>query len=340
MKSLFSKVSTFLLWTISLALVTSCQSHAGEGPTLLTEVTSTPSSSVEDSRNEDQRSDRVETPVLTPFPYEMVDNFGQAKSEKLSGIVFYPQRTTLFAVSDNGRIIELKTDGTLIQKKQIRKKVEDARQGADFEGITYSPATEMLYVAIEGEETILEVNPETLEIERDIPIDRMFEGGILLSPEGDGIEGITFVPASDAATNGSFYLVNQSDELEGTDPSIVFEVEINHTAPPRSASPTNESKARIIRYFSVGVTDLSGIHYVPSSRRLLIISDANNLLLEVSLTGQVLETYPLPGKKQEGITIDEEGSLYIAQDRKEAPLKFTPLGNVVDAERGRANDTN
>lgn len=267
-----------------------------------------------------------EAPVLTPFPYETVDNFGQAKSDKLSGIIFYPRRKTLFAVSDNGRIIELKTDGTLIQRKQIRKK-------ADFEGITYSPATGMLYVAIEGEEIILEVNPETLEAARDIPIDRMFEGGILLSPEGNGIEGITFVPTSDGATNGSFYLVNQSDELGGTDPSIVFEVEINHAAPPRGASTTNESKARIIRYFSVGVTDLSGIHYVPSSHRLLIISDANNLLLEVSLTGQVLETYPLPGKKQEGITRDEEGSLYIAQDTKEALLKFTPLDNTNNTNR-------
>ncbi|NIN37065.1 MAG: hypothetical protein GTO60_19015, partial [Gammaproteobacteria bacterium] len=77
----------------------------------------------------------------------------------------------------------------------------------------------MLYIAVEGEEIILEVNPETLEAERDIPIDRMFEGDILLSPEGNGIEGITFVPASDDAMHGLFYLVNQSDELGGPDPS-------------------------------------------------------------------------------------------------------------------------
>ena len=157
-----------------------------------------------------------------------------------------------------------------------------------------------------------------------MPIDRIFEGDVLLSPEGDGIEGITFVPASGGATNGSLYLVNQSNELGGPDPSIVFEVEINHA--------TSEPQARITRYFSVGVTDLSGIHYVAASGHLLIISDANNLLLEVSLTGQVLETYPLPGKKQEGITIDGDGFLYIAQDAKEAPLKFTSLDD--------ANDTN
>ncbi|UCC85979.1 MAG: SdiA-regulated domain-containing protein, partial [Anaerolineales bacterium] len=79
------------------------------------------------------------------------------------------------------------------------------------------------------------------------------------------------------------------------------------------------------RFFSVGVTDLSGIQYAPSSHRLLIVSDGNNLLLEVDLTGQVLEIYPLPGKKQEGITIDGDGFLYIAQDDDTALLKFTPL---------------
>jgi len=324
MKNLFLKISIFLLGAIALALITSCQSQTSAGPTLPIEGTSTPSSSVEapvqtPSPAPDYQVERsnADNPY-DPFPYDRVDGFSKPQSEKLSGIVFYPPRETLFAVSDNGWIIEIKTDGTLIQKRQLRKK-------ADFEGITYSPATEMLYVAIEGEEVILEVNPETLEVGRDMPIERMFEGDILLSPEGNGIEGIAFVPASDATTPGSFYLVNQSDELGGTDPSIVFEVDINPDA--------GEPEARIIRYFSVGVPDLSGIHYVPSSQRLLIISDSNNLLLEVSLTGEVLETYPLPGKNQEGVTTDGDGFLYIAQDKKEAPLKFKALDNRDDTNQ-------
>lgn len=285
MKSLF-KILMYLLWATSPLLVTGCQAQAGAGPTLQDDV----------------------------FPYEMVDGFSKDMADKLSGIVFYPPRGTLLAVSDNGWVIELKTDGTFVQKKPVLKK-------ADFEGITYNPAADMLYVAVEGEEAILEVNPETLEAGRSIPIDRMFEGNILLSPEGNGIEGITFVPAADGAAHGSFYLVNQSDELEGTDASIVFEVEINQDA--------GEPQARIVRYFSIGVTDLSEIYYVPSSSDLIIISDDNDLLLEVSLTGQVLATYPLPGKKQEGVTRDGDGFLYIAQDTKEALVKFTSP-NIID----------
>ena len=323
MKNLFSEISVFLLWATSLALITGCQSQISAGSTPTIAATPNQASSVETPYPTPSPTPehRVGTSnaddSVDPFPYQAVDGFDKAKSDKLSGIVFYPGRETLFAVTDNGRIIEIKTDGTFIRRKQIREK-------ADFEGITYSPTTGMLYVAVEGEEVILEVNPETLKAERDVPIDRMFEGDVLLSPEGNGIEGITFVPASDGATNGSFYLTNQSNELGGPDPSIVFEAEIDHA--------TGEPKARIIRYFSVGVTDLSGIHYVPASGHLLIISDSNNLLLEVSLAGQVLKTHPLPGKKQEGITMDGDGFLYIAQDDKEAPLKFSPVDN--------ANDTN
>lgn len=314
MKNRFSKNLSFLVWATSLTLMINCQPQTSGDSALPLELTPSPASPVETPPLPDQQAgpNNVDNPY-DPFPYEIIDNFGEATSDKLSGIVFYPPRETLFAVIDNGRIIEIKTDGTLIQKKEIRKK-------ADFEGITYSPITEMLYVAIEGVEVILEVNPETLEAGREIPIGRIFEGNILLSPEGNGIEGITFVPGGDDAMKGSFYLVNQSKKLDGDDPSIVFEVEINYTA--------SESQARILRYFSVGITDLSGIHYVPASRHLLIISDANNLLLEVSLTEQVLKTYEIPGKNQEGITIDGAGFLYVAQDKKKAALKFAPLDNA------------
>jgi len=51
----------------------------------------------------------VEAPFPTPFPYETVDNFGKARSGRLSGMVFYPQRKTFFVASDNGRISEIRT---------------------------------------------------------------------------------------------------------------------------------------------------------------------------------------------------------------------------------------
>lgn len=242
--------------------------------------------------------------------YQKVDTVAEVQHDKLSGLVFHPQRKTLFTVSDWGQISEIATDGTLIQQKQVAKKV-------DFEGITYNPATGLLYAVIEGEEAILEVKPETLEAGRKIPIDLTFEGKVLLTRKKKGLEDITFVPAAAGSPNGTFYLVNQSDTLAGLDASIILEVKIDDAA--------NEPKAHILRYFSVGVTDLSGIHYDLSRQQLFIISNANNLLLLVNLSGQVLGVSPLPGKKQEGLTIDEAGFLYIAQDRNTGLLKFKPV---------------
>jgi uncharacterized protein YjiK len=242
------------------------------------------------------------------FPYVEV---AIINSGALSGVTFHPQRKTLFAVSDEGHIIEMETGGTILQQERVRK-------GADFEGITVNPVTGLLYVAVEGDEVILEVKPSTLEVVRDIPIDRLFDESILLDPKGNGVEGITFVPANAAAgaTRGTFYLVNQSMELGGKDPSIVFEVDITDSE--------SEPQAKIVRYFDLGVTDLSGIHYDPSGHQLIVISDANDLAMKVNLDGGIENVYPLPGENQEGIIIDNDGFLYIAQDSNRGMIKLSP----------------
>lgn len=56
------------------------------------------------------------------------------------------------------------------------------------------------------------------------------------------------------------------------------------------------------------------MHYDAKRNLLVIISDTEDLLMEVSLDGKVLATRPLTGVNQEGITFDDEGNMYIAQD--------------------------
>jgi uncharacterized protein YjiK len=315
MKNCFTPIRFLLLWiALPVGAIAGCQSQADVSlpPTAPVTPTSTAPIAIPSATPmapTPTAENNIEISLTTirhdTFPYPVVDSFSKSHTDELSGVLFHPQRNTLFAVRDNGQIIEMETDGTIIRAEIVQKK-------ADFEGITVNPQTGLLYVAVEGNEVILEVDPETLNPTRAIPIDRVFEQNLLLAPGGDGIEGITFVPTNDGTSAGTFFLLNQSDELDGGDPSIVFEVEINND--------NSELYARIIRYFSVDVTDLSGIQYAPTTDSLLIISDSNNLLLDVSLSGQVLATYPLPGKKQEGITLDEAGFLYIAHDEKKAPL--------------------
>ena len=257
-----------------------------------------------------QPTEPVETATPTAnnalFPYQKLDKFGDIKFKEPSGVTYHPQRDTLFVVGDSGTLTEVKTDGTLVRQEKVLS-------GASFEGVTVDPATGLLYVALEGHDKILEISPDEFAVLRDIEIDKMFEGKELIKKGGGGLEGIVFVPNN---SGGTFYLTNQSDELTGNDPSIIFEIEIDNSA--------DKPVARIVRYFSTGITDMSGLFYLPGDDQLLVISDDNNLLLTVSPTGEVMQMVALPGEHQEGIAIDNQGYLYIGED-SDSVVKYAPL---------------
>jgi uncharacterized protein YjiK len=235
---------------------------------------------------------------------QQAEDIKQVYLNEPSGIVFHAQRGTLFVVGDEGDLGEFHPDGTLVKQKHILN--------ADFEGVTYNPSTEFLYVAVEGEEKILEIDPEDFRVLRQFYIERMFKGRMLLKPGGNGIEAITFVPDPDHPEGGTFYLTNQSFDVDAQeDPSIIFEVEV-----PLKSSPAEvpDLIATIIRYFSLGVGDLSGLHYDRTRDHLYVISDMLDTFFEITRTGKVLKSFPLPGTDQEGITLDGAGFVYIAQD--------------------------
>ena len=233
------------------------------------------------------------------FPNEWVGNIDKIEFNEPSGICWHSKRETLFIVGDEGDICEIKTDGSLVKQKHIRD--------ADFEGVTHDPSTGLLYVAIEGAESIIEIHPETFEVSREFSIPRDFEGKTLLAAGKEGIEAITFIPDADHKEGGVFYVANQAFTLsDEQDISAVFQVEL----PLRSRA----GKARITGYFTPGVIDLSGLHYDSTADIILVISDATNTILEYSRQHELLSIHAFPGDNQEGITVDSDGFIYIAQD--------------------------
>ena len=234
---------------------------------------------------------------LTPVAWNQ--RIRQAALPEASGIVYHAGRDTLFAVGDEGVIAEINLAGDIVHRRQVRS--------ADFEGITVNPATGWLYVVVEGEDAIVEVDPETLTAQRTFAIERAFAGELLLNPGGNGLEAITFVPDEAHPEGGTFFVANQS--LDGTE-SWVLEVE----APLMGEAPlTGDGRtAAIRRFFYLDWPDLSGLRY--DGRHLFVISDKMNQLIEITREGDVIETYALPGDDQEGITVDADGNWYIAQD--------------------------
>ena len=234
--------------------------------------------------------------------YEWIGDIDRSSFNEPSGIVYHPSRGTLFAVGDEGDICEIETDGSLVKQTRVRP--------ADFEGITCDPRTGLLYVAIEGEEKILEIHPDDFRVLREFAIDRTFQGKVLLAPGGQGVEAITFVPDDRHPHGGTFYLSNQAFSLDlPEDASIIFEVEL----PLREKIPATAT-APILRYFSPGITDFAALHYDRESDHLYAVSDGNNLLVEMTRAGEPVDFWTFPGANQEGLAMDEAGFMYIAQD--------------------------
>ena len=233
------------------------------------------------------------------FPNKWAGDIDKAKFNEPSGICWHGGRGTLFVVGDEGDICEIKTDGTLVKQKHIRD--------ADFEGVTHDPSSGLLYVAVEEEEAIIEVDPETFEVLREFSIPRQFGGKTLMRAGAEGIEAITFIPDAGHAQGGVFYVANQSFVLSNDeDISALFVVEV----PLRS----KKGEVKITGYFEPGVIDLSGLYYDSAADRIYVVSDASNTILEYSRDHELLSIQAFPGDNQEGITVDSDGYIYIAQD--------------------------
>jgi hypothetical protein len=237
-----------------------------------------------------------------PLPCERIALLEVNVVKEPSGICYHSRRKTLFVVDDSGVVCEVGLDGEVVKWKPLRS--------ADFEGITHDPSTGLLYIAIEGEESILEVDPETLKIQREFAVPRTFQGTTVMKERGQGIEAIVFVPNGTHPQGGTFFVANQSLNLKNTeDISAIFEVEV-----PLKRDATQPGSVRILRCLRPGVIDISGLYYDASRDILYAISDATDRIMAYTRKGELLQAWTLPGGDQEGITVDPDGVMYIAQD--------------------------
>lgn len=219
-----------------------------------------------------------------------------------SGVTYHPPRKTLFLVNDDGYLGEFRTDGTLVQSRHLLFQ--------DFEAITCDPGTGLLYIAIEGRDDVLEVDPEGLAMRREYDLPRVFAGRKLYELGGEGIEGLAFVPNPAHPEGGTFFAANRSahpKDLE--DPPLVFEVEL-----PLSSTSTGKLEGKMLRYKRLDLIELSGLHYDAKKGRLYALADKTNRIAELSLDGEILALYSFEAQDPEGIAFDAEGFLYIAQD--------------------------
>ena len=76
------------------------------------------------------------------------------------------------------------------------------------------------------------------------------------------------------------------------------------------------------RWEMSGYEDLTAITYVAELDRLLVLSDAQDVLIVLRTDGSVERDVPVPGKQQEGVAVDAEGNVWIADDKDKSVLKL------------------
>ena len=239
------------------------------------------------------------------LPYSWVGNITKSQIAEPSGITYHTARRSLFIADDSGSIHEVRLDGTPVQSKGLSER--------DIEGITVNPDTGMLYAAVEDDEAILELDAETLTIQREFRINRNFEGERLLKKGGMGIEAIAFVPDASHPEGGTFWIGNQSFSLKPQDePSVICEVSV-----PLRSGTARKAEGTIINAYRMNFIDISGLAYDAQGDHLVLVSDASNLLVELKKGGTILGRYLLPGDEQEGVVLDGLGYMYIAQENGE-----------------------
>lgn len=238
------------------------------------------------------------------FPYRWLDVQGYGGDidkqgiQEPSGISYHPTRKTLFVVSDEGDLFEIETDGSPVHEWRIP---------GDLEAVTIDPSSGLVYIVVEGDDIILEFDPDLQKIIRRFPISREYQGNpfFLQKSAGydNGVESIAFVPDDKHPEGGTFFIGNQWD------PPAIAELLV-----PLRTCKEFSAEAKIIRVLPFKIDDPAAMFYDPVKRRLNIVSDADNILVELTLDGRLAAEYAFLADNQEGITWDEDRNLYIAQD--------------------------
>jgi len=216
-----------------------------------------------------------------------------AKIPEASGITYVNKLNSLFVVNDEGTLYELSKKGKIKRKIYLGD--------FDLEGITYNKSNDTLLLAVEGEESILVLDSDTLKIQKQVKIKRKYKKiKLLKKSKKAGLEAIAI------DTNGDIYLSNQSKKTYKTklkeNASVVFKI-----------NSLEKKKAKIIEVFNHGYIDIAGMTF--RDGYLYMTSDKKNLLIKYDLkNNKTIKKIKLPKSAQEGICFDNHGNIYIADD--------------------------
>jgi uncharacterized protein YjiK len=213
-----------------------------------------------------------------------------------SGIAWHDALGRLFAVGDRGTLAELEPGGRILATHRIKGNLEDVA--------VHGPSGRLVLLAEKKGELVV-FDPAAGRETGRFPLD---VGAVLGKEPADrnqGFEGIAFRADPDQPAGGTFFLVHQRK------PARLVALSFDPLAAPRTIGASDVSARHALKPYE----DLTAVSWNEALARLLVIAESDDRLLLVSPAGTITGNWPLPGGRQEGLTIGPEGALWVADDR-------------------------
>lgn len=227
-----------------------------------------------------------------------------------SGIAFHPTLGHLFSIGDMGTLVELDGQGNRIRSVGLEAQLED---------VTVAPDGGLLLVSESRSELIL-LDARNLRERKRWVIDRPAVLGTAAGPDpNQGFEGVFFQSRSGGAS-GRLLLAHQDA------PAMVTVLAFD---PGKDGGLG--AKDVLARWPLPEFHDLRAITYAPSLDRFLVVAGKKGRLLILGPEGHVEASLPIPGVAPEGLCLDPEGALWLADDVGDSVLRIAGALDVISS---------
>ena len=220
-----------------------------------------------------------------------------------SGIASHPRTGHLFVIGDDGKLAELDGSGKVVRSLALPGNLEDVA--------VHTPTGDLLVLSEMNSELIL-YDPVGHKERKRWRLDKNAVLGRTGADPNQGFEGLAFRPDASQPGGGVFYLTHQREPSEVV--AIAFDLS-------RPAGPLGADVVKG-RWEMSGYEDLTAITWVAELDRLLVLSDAQDVLIVMRTDGTVERDVTVPGDQQEGVAVDAQGNVWIADDKDKSVLRL------------------